>query len=288
MMAASFERAFAEIAGPELDRVVYCGRQFTPATENRALADALSGLEPEWQQRLSRQLSYRARCNLHDAEEAIEDEVIYLLEEVPEVFHMERGHWTHLLFWRGRYRLLKNQAAPRLASTNALESALGDVAVTVTDGTICVPISPQAEENAGDGALPRPGDPWGRREVISGLQRFYRYYGRSPRARECRPLNRLPTYGVIRTHFGGLEAALLASGIVHKELGRRRRRWSPVDAARACRSFYRHNGYWPGASDAERNRDQLPSRSVMVRCFGSTHGGEIRGVAESILVAAES
>jgi hypothetical protein len=284
-MAASFERAFAEIAGPELDRVVYCGRRFHRSPENRALADALSGLDHEWQQRISRQLAYRARCSSHDAEEAIEDEVIYLLEEIPEVFHMERDRWMRLLFWRGRYRLLKNQAAPRLASTNALEATLGDSAA---DGTICVPISPQAEENAGDGPLPRPGDPWERRQVISGLQRFYRYYGRAPRARECCPLNRLPTYGVIRDHFGGLEAALLASGIVHQELGRRRRRWSPVEAARACRSFYRHNGYWPGASDAERNRDQLPSRSVMVRCFGSTHGGEIRGVAESILLAADS
>ncbi len=285
-MAASLERAFAEIAGPEFDRVVYCGRQFHRAPENRALADALSGLDHEWQQRLSRRLAYRARCSSHDAEEAIEDEVIYLLEEVPEVFHMGRDHWMHLLFWRGRYRLLKNQAAPRLASTNVLEAALGDIAVT--DRTICVPISPQAEEHAGDGPLPRAGNPWGRRQVISGLQRFYRYYGRPPRTRECRPLNRLPTYGVIRAHFGGLEAALLASGIVHKELGRRRRRWSAVEAARACRSFYRQNGYWPGASDAERNRDQLPGRSAMIRCFGSTHGGEIRGVAESILFAADS
>jgi hypothetical protein len=191
-----------------------------------------------------------------------------------------------LLFWRGRYRLLKNQSAPRLASTNAIEEALDDT--MIGEGTALIPISPQAEEGIGDAPLPRPGHPWGRREVISGLQRFYRYYGRPPQARECGPINRLPTYGVIKAHFGGLEAALLAAGIVHRELGRRRRRWSTVEAARACRSFYRHNGYWPGASDAERHPDLLPGRSVMLRCFGSTHGGEIRGVAESILRAVEA
>jgi hypothetical protein len=32
--------------------------------------------------------------------------------------------------------------------------------------------------------------------------------------------------------------------------------------------------------------DLLPGRSVMLSCFGSTHGGEIRGIAESILRAA--
>lgn len=54
----------------------------------------------------------------------------------------------------------------------------------------------------------------------------------------------------------------------------------------AVLSFYRQNGVWPGASDAERHPDLLSGRSVMLRCFGSTHGGEIRGIAESILRAA--
>ena len=284
-MAASFERAFAEIAGPEFDRIVYGGRRFPRAPEDCTLAEALKDLDREWQTRLAGWLAHRGRCSPHDAEDAIEDEVVYLLEEQPDVFRLKRERWLRLLFWRGRYRLLKNQAAPRLASTNALEEALGDGAIA--DGTGLVPISPQAEENAGDAPLPRPGDPWGRREVISGLQRFYRYYGRPPLARECRSFNQLPRYEVIKDHFGGLEPALLAAGIVPRELGRRRRRWSAVEAARACRSFYRHNGYWPGASDAERHPDLLPGRSVMLRCFGSTHGGEIRGVAESILRAAE-
>ena len=119
--------------------------------------------------------------------------------------------------------------------------------------------------------------------MISGLQRSYSYYGRPPRARECRSFNRLPAYGVIKTHFGGLEAALLAAGIVHQELGRRRRRWTAIEAAHACRSFYRQNGVRPGASDARGHPDLLPGRSVMLRCFGGTHGGEIRGIAESIL-----
>jgi hypothetical protein len=72
---------------------------------------------------------------------------------------------------------------------------------------------------------------------------------------------------VVKANLGGLEAGLLA-------------------AIRACRSFYRQNLVWPGASDAERHPDLLPGRSVMLRCCGSTHEGEIRGIAESILRAA--
>jgi len=283
-MAASSEDAFAQIAGPEFDRIVYGGRRFHRAQENLSLADALKGLDREWLRRVAGWIVGRDRCNHYDAEDAVEDEVLYLLEKEQDAFYLQREVWMRLLFWRGRYRLLRNRAAPWLASTNAIEEALGEGAIA--DGEICVPISPQAEENAGDDPLPRPGEPWGRRQVISGLQRFYNYYGRPPRARECRSSHRLPTYGIIRTHFGGLEAALLAAGIVHQELGRRRRRWTAIEAARACRSFYRQCGVWPGASDAQRHPDLLPGRSVMLRCFGSTHGGEIRGVAESILRAA--
>jgi hypothetical protein len=282
-MAASFEDAFAQIAGPEFDLIVYGGRRFPRSPENLTLADALQDLDRGWLRRVAGWIVGRDRCNHDDAEDAVEDEVLYLLENEQDAFYLRKDVWMRLLFWRGRYRLRRNRAAPWLVSTNAIE-ALGEHAIA--GGETCVPISPQAEENAGDDPLPRPGEPWGRRQVISGLQRFYNYYGRPPRARECRSINRLPTYGVIKAHFGGLEAALLAAGIVHQELGRRRHRWTAIEAARACRSYYRQNGVWPGASDAERHPDLLPGRSVMLRCFGSTHGGEIRDIAESILHAA--
>jgi hypothetical protein len=95
--------------------------------------------------------------------------------------------------------------------------------------------------------------------------------------------NRLPSYGTIRRHFDRFDEALLAAGIVPSEIGRRRRHWPALEAARACRAFYVEAGYWPSAGDARRHPDVLPGRSVMLRCFGSTHGGEIRAVAEAIL-----
>ncbi len=121
-------------------------------------------------------------------------------------------------------------------------------------------------------------------QVISALQRFYRYHGRPPRARDCLAVNRLPSAQSIRRHFDGLEAALVAAGIP-SDKNARRRRISAVEAARICRAFYRRFGYWPDAKDRWRDPD-LPSRLVMLRCFGSSRGGEIRSVAEAILTAA--
>src|SRR6201999_4578400 len=73
LMAASFERAFAEIAGPEFDRIVYGGRRFPRAPEDCTLAEALKDLDREWQTRLAGWLAHRGRCSPHDAEDAIED-----------------------------------------------------------------------------------------------------------------------------------------------------------------------------------------------------------------------
>jgi hypothetical protein len=282
-MAATFSLALAEVPEPDLDRIAYSAKPIHRAPEDRALAAAFARLDREWQRRLSRRLARRRRHSVHDAEEAISQELVFLIAERPEVFRWESERWLGLLLCRARYRLLKDHAAPRLASTNTLEEVLGDSGLA--GATPCLAVAPQPEEDAGSIPLPGPGEQWTRRHVISALQRFHRYYGRPPRVVECRAMDRLPSYSTIRERFGGLDAALLAAGIVPTEHGRRRQRWPTIEAARVCRSFYREHGYWPNASDAQRCPGTLPSRSVMLRCFGSTHGGEIRDVAESILHA---
>jgi hypothetical protein len=284
-MAATFALALAQVPEPATEWAAYSAKPIHRAPENRSLAACFSGLDCKWQPNLARRLARRSRSSFDDAEEAISEEMLFLIEERREVFNLETDSWLRLLFWRGWYRLLKSHAAPILASTNALEETFGEGALT--DADRCLPALPQAEEDAGSVPLPRPGEKWSRQQVTSALQRFHRYYGRPPLVVECRAMNQLPSYSTIRQHFDGFDAALLAAGILPREHGRRRRRrLQTIEAAYACRSFYREHGYWPGASDARRHPGFLPSRSVMLKCFGSTHGGEIRGVAEAILAAA--
>ncbi len=281
-MAATFALAFAQLEESRLDRAVFSARGISRAPEDHALGEVINRLEPDWQRRLSKRLAKHSRVTFLDAEDAIQEELVFLIENRRDVFVLESDRWLGLLFVRGRYRLLKNRSAPRQASTNAIEDALGEAALAQAE--LCVPASLPAEEEALRIPLPMQGGKWSRLQVISALQRFHRYHGRPPRARECRAVKRLPSTATISRHFGGLEKALLASGIRPDEQGRRRRPWPAVEVSRTCRSFYRRLGYWPNASDRARH-PELPSRSVMLKCFGSTHGGEIRGVAEAILSA---
>ncbi len=282
-MAATVALALAKVPEPALERAVYSAKPVHRAPEDPVLAAALSGLDRDWERRMAKRLARKARCSFDHAEEAIDQELVFLIENRRDLFTLDTDRWLGLLFVRSRYRLLKNHSAPPLRSTDAIEEDLGDSAFR--EATLCVPDLPQAEEDAIDISLPGPGEEWRRAQVISALQRFYRYHARPPRARECRAVNRLPSMQSIRRHFDGLEAALVAAGVPVAEPGRRRRSISPVEAALICRRFYRRFSYWPNASDRWRDPD-LPSRSVMLRCFGSTRGGEIRSVAEAILAAA--
>lgn len=281
-MAATFALALAQVPERELAAVAYAARPINRAPEDRELGAFFARLDRDWQARLAGRLVRRSGFTRESAEEALSQELLFLIERRRDVFLLETDRWLGLLFVRGRYRLLKNHSAPPLASTNAIEESLGDTALAEAD--ICASESPQAEVDAISVPLPNPGETWSRSQVISALQRFHRYYGRPPRARECRIVNRLPSIATIRRHFSGLEAAILAAGILPAEHGRRRRPWQNVEAARTCRSFYRRFGYWPDASDRKRAPD-LPSRSAMISTLGSVHGGEIRDVAEAILAA---
>jgi hypothetical protein len=282
-MAATFTLAFAGVPEPDLDRVAFSGRSIPRTPEDRALAAAFTSLGRDWQRRFAVRVIRGTRFTVDEAEEAVSQEVTLLIEKRRDVFFLESDSWLGLLFVRSRFRLLKNHSAPPPASTNAIEDALGDAALA--DARLCAPELPQAEAEALSVPLPNPGEEWSRIQVISGLQRFYRYYGRAPVARECRADNRLPSLTAIRHHFAGLEAALVAAGIIPAEHGRRRRPWRAVEAAQICESFRWRHGYWPNASDKSRH-PELPSRSAMLRYLGSTNGGEIRERVEAILSGA--
>lgn len=201
-MAATFALALAQVPERELAAVAYASKPINRAPEDRELGAFFARLDPDWQARLAGRLIRRSGFTRESAEEALSQELLFLIERRRDVFLLETDRWLGLLFVRGRYRLLKNHSAPPLASTNAIEEALGDAALAQAD--ICVSESPQAEVDAISVPLPNPGETWSRSQVISALQRFHRYYGRPPRARECRIVNRLPSPATIRRHFPAL------------------------------------------------------------------------------------
>jgi hypothetical protein len=279
-MAHSFEDAFDKVAGPDLDRIIYSARAIHRAAPNQKFCRSMSGLDNRQLRQGYEKVARRRGCCIADAEDAVQEELTVLMEKHPDLFDLDIDLWWGAFLVRAAFRVLKNRARRRLSSLDVLTEG-GDAAL---DGAEPLrPVSPDAEEDAGNAPLPRPGEEWSRPLIVSSLQRFRRWHGRPPTARECRARHRLPSYQTIRDEFGGLGAALLAAGIVPSDLGRRHQRWTPLEAARACHSFYRQNGYWPGATEATHHPDLLPGRSVMLRCFGSTHGGEIRAVAEAIL-----
>jgi hypothetical protein len=283
-MAANFEDAFAEIAGAEFDRIVYSARPVHRAPTDRALDASFAGFDCKQLRPGCSRLARRRGCCVQDAEEAVDEELLALLENRPEVFRWESERWLRFLFKRAWFRLLAGRGGPRPASIDDLEEFGGGALVGAEP---CVAPTPQAEADAETALLPTPGETWTRRAAIAALQSFRRYHGRPPRARELRAQNRLPSYEIVRRLFGGLGAALLAAGIQPVETGRRRRAWTQLEAALACRAFYRRTGDWPSAGDADRNPGLLPGRTTMERFFGTTRGGAIREIAEGIITEAE-
>jgi DNA-directed RNA polymerase specialized sigma24 family protein len=284
-MAANFEDAFAEVSGAELDRIAYSARPIHRAPTDRALDACFAGFDCERLKPGCRRLAWRRGCCVQDAEEAVDEELLALLEDRPEVFRWEPERWLGFLFRGAWFRLLGRRGGPRPASIEALEE-FGDAPLSGAEPYASPTL--RAEEDVSVETLPRPGERWTRRQAIGALQKFHHYHGRPPQARELKTQNRLPSYGIVRALFGGLGAALFAAGIQPAEQNRRRRAWTRLEAALACRAFYQRTGDWPNAGDAERNPGQLPGRATMLKFFGTTRGGAIRGTAEAIVAEAEA
>jgi Homing endonuclease associated repeat len=285
-MASTFSAALAEVEGPELDRIVYSGPEVRRGSPDKALEAAFVGFSYKRLLSEMRQLAQIRHCDLADAEDAVQEELAVLMERRRWLFDESTDRWMKLLMRRASYRLLQSRVGPQPVSTAALEEADGDAALA--SARPCLPPSLQADEEAKYGPLPLPGESWTSMQVIAAFQRFRDYHGRPPRSSECRPTHRLPCYSTIRRHFGSFEEAVLAAGMIPPGFGRRRKSWSPVEAARACRSFRRRHGIWPNWADLRRYPDVLPSNSTMIRCFGSTRPTEVQRVAEAILRHARS
>jgi hypothetical protein len=280
-MAATVAAALAKVEGDELDRMVYSGPEIRRSPPDEELKMAFDGFSYRRLIGEMRHLARSRRCDLADVEDAVQEEFTVLMERRRRLFSESTERWTKLLMRRASYRLLENCVGSRPISTAALEEAGGDA--TLAGARPCLPPSLQADEDAKYGPLPAPGEFWTSMQVIGAFQRFRDYHGRPPRSCECRAAHRLPCYSTVRRHFGSFDDAVLAAGMIPPGLGRRRRRWSPVEAAHACRSFRRRHGFWPNWADLHRYPGTLPSNSTMIRCFGSTRPAEVERVAEAIL-----
>ncbi len=281
-MAATFAVAFAEVA-EALDQALYS----RPPIKRRAPDERLEAAFAEVNYaRLLAQMRRRARergRNPSEGEEALQEELASTMEKRPSEFQV--AGWEKRIIVRASFRLLEGDDVRRPVSFSVLEGGSGENALATAEP--CVPPSPESDESARYAALPGPGEAWTPTQILSALQRFRDYYGHPPRVVDCRASNRLPCYSTIRRHFGSLEEALLAAGMVPNQLGRRRKRWPVLEAARACRWHKRRHGDWPNWRDLRRYPGILPSSSVMIRCFGSTRPSEVGRVAAAILAQDE-
>jgi DNA-directed RNA polymerase specialized sigma24 family protein len=286
-MAASLAAAIAAAECPEFDLAVGLAlppRIHAPVAE--AVARTFAGVDYRPYAAFARTLAWRYRFDQADAEDAVQQAFLDLLEKEPQLYREDPAEWRGRLFRKAESRLRSDRARRgRVGSIEALSDSAGDAALA--DAKRCLPVSSTVDEDARRAAPPRPGESWTEEKVIAAFQRFRDHHGRPPRGVECQRLHRLPPPSVVRRLFGDLNHAILAAGMTPPTLGQRRERWTTVEAARACRGFYRRNGRWPDSSDLGRNPGELPSAKVMKRCFGGTRAAEIRCRAELILASVE-
>jgi DNA-directed RNA polymerase specialized sigma24 family protein len=282
-MAASFAAAFAQVEGPEFDRAVgyfIPPRKHAPV-DGKVIA-ALRGFDSSHFDRIIQMLGRRYRCHEAYAEDAVQDTLLDLFDKRPGLFRSDPMGWLGLLYSASRFRLVDDRAlSGRTQSIEGLRDSVGDRVLAAARP--CVPLSPASDDEARYAPLPLRGEAWTRTQIVGALQRFGEYYGHPPKAVECRSVHQLPSHATICRHFGSLANALLAAGMVPETIGRRRRRWSAIEAARACLFFRRRNGRWPDWSDVRRSRGELPGTAVMNRFFGGTRSAQVQIGAESIL-----
>jgi Homing endonuclease associated repeat len=287
-MARSFAAAFGEVEGPEFDLAVgysIPAPRYAPTDE--AVRVAFRTFDYRRIEGIARRLSSRYRCHVTHAEDAAHDGLVELFVKRPELFREDPENWMGLLYEVSKFRLLSIRSSQRRnASVEELVERVGDAGF---DGArLCVPPSLNAEEQSRYSLPPRAGEEWSQAQIVGSLQRFRDYYGRPPRAKECKSVDGLPSCTTIYRHFGNFANAVLAAGMVPDTLGQRRKRWSALEAARSCRSFKRRNGYWPGWSEAKRNPGHLPGAKAMVRFFGGTRPAEVQVGSEAILFGTEA
>lgn len=282
-MAASLAAAIKEVEGPEFDLIV--GYSIPPrehALTEEAIRAAFEEFDYRHVRRIARRLSAHHRCHETHAEDAVHDALLALLVRRPDLYRKDPTGWLGLLHSTSHFRLLRIKfPAQRTESIEGLAESARDTALNAARP--CVPPLTDSSEESRYAPLPERGEGWNRTQIIGAIQRFRDYHGHPPRASDCRALNRLPSSATINRHFGDFASAILAAGMVPDTLGRRKKSWSAIEAARACRAFRKRHGYWPNWADARRNPGDLPGRGAMMRFFGSTQPSEVQLGAEAIL-----
>lgn len=283
-MAKTFEAAFEAAQCRELDLVV--GLEVPPRTHapvDDAIARNFADCDYRPYERMARILAWRCRCDVADGEDEVQQAFLTLLEKERPLYNEDPARWRGRVFELAESRLRRGRRnrGRRPESIEALLETAGDA--PFKEARRCLPISLEVDEGTRYTPPPGPGQPWTERQAIAAFQRFRDHHGWPPRARDCQRLHRLPGPSVIRRLFGSHEKAILAAGMTPPTLGQRRRHWTAVEVARACRSFRRRNGRWPDSGDLGRNPGELPSAKVMMRYFGSTKSAAIQCGVEGIL-----
>lgn len=277
-MARSLAAAFAAVEGPGLDAAITPPQRLLAPTPE-PLRRAFEGFDYSAIRRVARWLVSRYRCSEADAEEATHEALVDLMIRYPQVFGRDRDSWMRYLFGVARNRLFRIRASHGFfASLEHLLEAAGDA--PLNEARSPFPEASDAIEDAREVPPPGPGERWSQSQMLGSLQRFADREHRPPRARDCRALEGLPSLATLRGSFGSFPSALRAAGLIPR---RRRKRWTPAEAADACLAFRRRNGRWPDETDLLRNRGYLPSRAVMIRFFGGTNPAEVQQGVESVL-----
>jgi DNA-directed RNA polymerase specialized sigma24 family protein len=287
-MARSFREAFAGIEGPEFDLAVgYTIPPWKGRPTERAMAAAFEGFGSRQIKKIVRFLVAYDRCQESDAEEAVQDALLHLLDNRRDLLRESPERWLRYLVKTARFRLLDSRRSSRRTdSIEKLTATAGDAPFIAAQR--CVPPDLDASNDSRYTAAPKRGEDWTATQIIGAFQRFRDFHGRPPKVAECRSVHMLPSRSAIARHFPSFADAVLAAGMVPRDLGRRRKRWSPLEAATACLSFRHRNARWPCRQDTERQSSGLPSASVMKRFFGGSLEAEVQRGAESILFGVEA
>jgi DNA-directed RNA polymerase specialized sigma24 family protein len=281
-MARTMAAALAAVAGPKFDAAVgYTAVLPVAQPTDPAIATAFVEFDTEELHRLARRLAVREHCHPTEADDAVQNGLLELWHRRPELFREPPKSWLGLLYAVARFRLKEIRPEPARSIDALLEN--GDLELTKAQP--CLSESHEADESNRSLTPPAVGDFWTREQILGAIQRFRDYHGRPPRSADFKAINALPSTSVLYRHFESLADAILASGMVPDTLTRRRRFWLPVAAARECRSFRRRHSRWPSWRDVKRRPGELPSTSVMIRCFGGTRAIDIQLGVEAILSA---
>lgn len=282
-MAATMAGAIEAVEGPAFDAVVgYTVAAPQAAPTDPDIATAFAKLDPKELRRLTLALSARERRHPTEADDAVQDAFLEIWVKEREILLDTPGAFLGHLYERARRRLQEIGRRDGALSTEALRELRDDAFLAAARA--CVPESHSAEEESRHVLRPAPGRFWSREQILGAIQRFRDHHGCPPRATEFRAINGLPSSATLYRHFDSLADALLVAGMT-PDSPTRRKSWPPLAAAKECRAFKRRNGRWPYWRDVKRRPGELPSTTVLIRCFGGTRAVDIQLGAEAILAA---